>query len=260
MKSRGASPASAALARRAVRASELAPASASAEEPLAFAAGLYRAQAELAGVIAAGPLTGVLESDLDRFAGELAAVVRYAAERGPPGLAGQARELSDERARLLGWWSGDRSGRTDYLARSLLRPYAEVLAAAGVRPEPGGSATGCSFCGGPAWIAWRRAEPGESGAARFLGCALCAGEWKVNRILCAACGEEDPHKQANFQSERYPAVRLETCESCRAYVKSIDLTGDARAIPEVDDLCSLSMDLWAVEQGYTRLEPSIAGI
>jgi formate dehydrogenase maturation protein FdhE len=28
----------------------------------------------------------------------------------------------------------------------------------------------------------------------------------------------------------------------------------------IDDLCSLSMDLWATEPGYERLEPSLAGV
>ena len=51
-----------------------------------------------------------------------------------------------------------------------------------------------------------------------------------------------------------------TCETCGRYVKSIDLTLDARPIPQVDDLVSLSMDLWAAEEGYTRIEPGMAGI
>jgi FdhE protein len=54
-------------------------------------------------------------------------------------------------------------------------------------------------------------------------------------------------------------VRIEACESCRCYVKSIDRAVDGRAIPEVDDLASLSMDLWAASEGFHRLEPGVAG-
>jgi formate dehydrogenase maturation protein FdhE len=61
-------------------------------------------------------------------------------------------------------------------------------------------------------------------------------------------------------SETHPTVRIEACETCRRYVKSIDLTADARAVPEVDDLVSLGMDLWAQEQGYARVAPGLAGI
>ena len=55
-------------------------------------------------------------------------------------------------------------------------------------------------------------------------------------------------------------MRIEVCETCRRYVKSFDLSEDARPIPEVDDLLSLSLDLWAREQGYERIEPGLAGI
>jgi len=255
----------AAFARRAARAAELAAGSESAEAPLAFAGGLYRAQAELAAAVeSAADLAGALERDLAGFAAALAGVLRYAAEMGPPGLsaAARARERSDW-AWLAAWWRDERSGRTDYLARALARPYAEVLAARGIPPSPpAASKGGCTFCGGPAWIGCRRTAAGDAGAQRFLTCALCAGERPVNRIRCPGpgCGEEDPQKLPHFQSERYPAVRLEACETCRGYIKSIDLTLDARAIPEVDDLSSISMDLWAAEQGYTRFEPSLAGI
>jgi formate dehydrogenase maturation protein FdhE len=43
-------------------------------------------------------------------------------------------------------------------------------------------------------------------------------------------------------------------------VKSLDLTQDARPLPEVDDLISISLDLWAEEQQFQRLEPGLAGI
>jgi formate dehydrogenase maturation protein FdhE len=49
-------------------------------------------------------------------------------------------------------------------------------------------------------------------------------------------------------------VRIEACETCRRYLKSIDLTKDARAIRRVDDLLPLSVDLWAQEEAYARLE------
>jgi formate dehydrogenase maturation protein FdhE len=31
-------------------------------------------------------------------------------------------------------------------------------------------------------------------------------------------------------------------------------------MPEVDDLASIALDLWAVEQGFTRIEPGLAGV
>ena len=80
------------------------------------------------------------------------------------------------------------------------------------------------------------------------------------RIYCPACSEEDPAKLPVFRSDTYLTVRIEACESCRRYLKSIDLTQDNRPIPEVDDLLSLGMDLWALDEGFTRIEPGLAGV
>jgi formate dehydrogenase maturation protein FdhE len=255
-----------ALERRAARASLLAETATSADV-LRFAAGLYRAQAEVATALAshADALTGSLEADLARFERSLEAIVRYAGTAGPPGLRADIDSYrTDGGDRLLAWWRGPRSGRTDYLARALLRPYAETLAASGIVPEPPGDAprpaTACTACCGPAWIAWRRSGSGDEAAQRFLGCGICGTERVLGRIACAACGETNPDKLPVFQTERHPTVRIEACETCQRYIKSIDLTLDARAIPEVDDLGSLSLDLWAGEQGYERLEPSLAGV
>ena len=99
------------------------------------------------------------------------------------------------------------------------------------------------------------------GAARSLVCALCGTEWPFPRIRCAAC-QRGRSREAPLASraEAHPSVRIEACETCKHYVKSLDLTLDARPLPEVDDLVSLTMDLWAIEEGWTRLEPGWAGI
>lgn len=39
----------------------------------------------------------------------------------------------------------------------------------------------------------------------------------------------------------------------------VHVEGDP-AVPEVDDLLSMSLDLWAGSEGFTRLEPGLAGV
>jgi FdhE protein len=163
------------------------------------------------------------------------------------------------RTRLLDFWRGDRAGARDYLARALLRPYVEVLRAFGVDPERPPVQGRCPYCGGGAWVVSRREEAGAAGARRLLVCALCGGDWAIGRVLCASCGETDPQRLPAFQGDLYPAARIEACESCRRYVKSIDTSVDPHAVPEVDDLASLSLDLWAVGEGYARTELGLAG-
>jgi len=164
---------------------------------------------------------------------------------------------STAKTRLLVFWNGDHK---DYVSRAILQPYAEVLRERKITPDRVHTRLHCPFCGGAAWISSRKSVPDAQASARYLGCSLCGLEWSFNRISCPACGEEDPHKLPNFQSDAHKAVRIETCETCRRYLKSIDLSLDARPIPPIDDLVSLSMDLWAAEEGYTRIEPGLAGI
>jgi formate dehydrogenase accessory protein FdhE len=255
--------------RCAARAELLARESSAAEEPLRFAAGLYRAQGQVAGNLEAEhgrePLTGHLEEDSSRFLDQISSVLRHAAEEGPEVLAQEARSRQNDlpataRARLQAFWAGDQPSAEDYLSRAILRPYVEFLRSVNRAPDRVHRRGQCPFCGSAPWICARREGSLLEGARRMLGCALCGGEWLFGRILCPSCSERDPYKLPFFSNEKHPTVRIEACETCHRYVKSIDLSDDARPIPEVDDLVSLSMDLWAVEQGYTRIEPGLAGI
>jgi hypothetical protein len=211
------------------------------------------------------PFTGHLDEDADRFSDQFSSILRYAAEEGPQALSEEARSRqkdlpSTARARLLVYWAGDRPSSEDYLSRALLRPYVEFLRSINVAPDRVHRRGQCPFCGGLPWISARREGSLMEGARRMLGCSLCGGEWLFGRILCPSCHEGDPHKLPSFQNDANPALRIEACETCHRYVKSIDLSQDARPIPEVDDLASIAMDLWAVDQGFTRIEPGLAGI
>ena len=257
-----------AFERRAERAQFLA-GKAAAGDPLRFAAGLYRVQGRLAATLEVlhpgrRQLTGRLAEDLTRLVEASGELLRFAAESGPVGLASMARARSREAesslgSRLVTFWSADRA-TPDYLSRALLRPYVEVLARLGIAPDRPLQRGHCPFCGGAPWIAARRSATEDDGTSRFLGCALCGREWPLARIRCPSCSEEDPERLPSFRSDTHAAVRIEACETCRRYVKSIDLTLEGGAIPEVDDLVSLGMDLWAANEGFERLEPGLAGI
>ncbi len=271
MKSRSASKGQveSAFERRAERAELLGAESTSAAAPLRFAAGLYRVQGAIAGALesrhASRPLTGSLARDAEIVLPQLPRLLRYAVEAGPPALAEQARSRSEDdalaaRSRLLVYWNDDIASGEDYLSRALLRSYVEVLASLKIAPDRLHRPGRCPFCGGPAWIGSRRADSGIDGARLILGCALCGGEWQANRGRCPCCSEESPEKLPTFQANAHPLVRIEACDTCHRYLKTIDQSLDARSIPEVDDLVSVAIDLWATEAGYTRLEPGLAGL
>ena len=244
------------LERRSARAASLPP-----SPILAFVAVLCRAQAEIAGALECGGHAAALD-DLIPL---LEPFLRTIAEKGPEQLVEQALlRLDDDRdtalARLTTYWRGESTTRDDYLSRAILRPFAETLRARGATLDRKHNPGHCPFCGGPPIVSTRRAIADAEAGLRMLHCALCGLEWNFNRAICPSCAEEKPDHLPVFRSDAHPAVRIEACDTCGRYVKSIDLTQDARQIAEVDDLVSLSMDLWAMDEGYTRIEPGLAGV
>jgi len=69
-----------------------------------------------------------------------------------------------------------------------------------------------------------------------------------------------PHAPSRLYADpEFPHIRIEACDTCRTYRKLIDLTLDPDAIPEIDDLASVPLDLWAAAQGYTKPLPNLFG-
>jgi FdhE protein len=143
-----------------------------------------------------------------------------------------------------------------FFARVLLQGEAAARArrspaAAGVQPR-------CPFCAEKPVAAVLRPE--GDGGKRFLLCGLCFTEWEYRRLLCPNCGEEDKDKLPVYTAEEFPHIRVESCDTCRVYLKAIDLTKNGRAVPEVDELASVVLDLWAADHGYTKLQPNLFGM
>jgi formate dehydrogenase accessory protein FdhE len=259
----------AAFESRAQRAEELAAASASAREPLTFVCGLLRVQGATAAALEAQhqqrPFTGKLDEDGDRVLAPLLEIARFAAENGPSQLADiaavrLAEPREDARRRLKLLWTGEVRARDDYLSRAMLRAWVEMLRQAGVAPDRVHARGHCPFCGGAPATSCRRGGSESQGGARSLCCGMCGLEWSFNRILCPACFEKEPKRLPIFANDVDPSARIEACETCGRYVKSIDVSRDIRAVPEIDDVASIALDLWAVEQGYTRIESGLAGL
>jgi FdhE protein len=253
---------------RAARAEYLASEPSVDAEPLRFAALLYRAQGEAAAAIESlhrvRALAGDPAVDVATISAPLRSILRTLAHGAPPAVAASAlaRAEEDDRTfatRLDVYWKRDLASAEDGVSRSILRPYAETLRVLSVPLQRARTPGRCPACGGAAGIGRRRSAENQ-GAVRTLLCALCGLEWATPRILCPCCAERDPKKLPSFTSERHPEVRIEACETCRRYVKTIDTTLDERILPEVDDLRSLALDLWARIEGLERLEPGIAGI
>jgi len=200
----------------------------------------------------AGELTDAVPAALAGSAQALAAapvalcetLLRHAATQ--DSLAAEATTLSCEVPHLA------------FFARAFLQPIAEGLAARDPQPVDGSHPV-CRRCGWPPQVAVLRDEP-EIKGRRYLVCGLCATWWIFPRTTCASCSESDPEKLPLHESESTPHLRIEECATCKAYLKSVDLRRDGFAVPEVDDIASIELDLWCEERGLWKISRNLLGM
>jgi FdhE protein len=100
---------------------------------------------------------------------------------------------------------------------------------------------------------------GESSSARlpvFNEEGTVSGErGSVVRGLEGRLGD----RAAASQAAVFPHIRIEACDTCRHYLLGIDLLADPEAIPIVDEMSALPLDLYAREKGFTKITPNLMG-
>lgn len=161
--------------------------------------------------------------------------------RGPDPLRALAREIDKEScARALEETTSSRS----FFARVLFQ-------AATDRPRGRG---GCPRCAHPPQAGCLRMQ--GDGTALSLVCSLCFHEWPGVRDRCSQCGGE----VALHGAAELPQIRTRICERCRRYLHVVRLDVEPEAIPEVDEIAALALDVWARERGYEKIFPNLVGI
>lgn len=235
------------------------------------------------------PLTGSFEADHPLLLNRFGSLLDLARQKGSGALAGQAEELAAEkecwREMLAAYWNGESLPEQAFFARACLQPYLELLANTQTLPFDSQlvivSATArtalteepqphrvCPFCGRKPQVAFLSSDtslPGimegsAEGGHRFLMCGDCLTVWPFLRIACVSCSEIDPHKLPYYSAKDSKNVRVDCCDACKLYIKSIDLTKDNRSVPPVDELAAIPLDLWARDQGYRKVQPNLAGM
>jgi len=236
---------------------------------LVFYANLLRAQKEIYEYLRSrrGWLpSGYLEEDVPVIRA-LAPAFLCAVERsGSPILIEEAQNLlqaseAEIDQMLLEQWR--RPSDLQFFAKALLQPYARWLAESGAEVmgrDLASKESSCPFCGGKPQLSvlHAREDSSESGG-RDLMCSTCLTVWSFRRIVCASCGEERPAMLGIYRSPDYDHIRIETCDTCRHYLKGIDLTRFGLAVPIVDEVASAPLDLWAGDHGYTKIERNLVG-
>jgi formate dehydrogenase accessory protein FdhE len=257
--------------RRIHRPQELASQHPFAAEILGFYIHVARFQEELHQRLSTVWQSAVASADRDLTASELSelstrfeAFLSMTEAHGPKPLAGLSRELRaqerDACSDLLqgSWKAHSPADAPGLLAQAFLQPYAELLRSrAQLRPSQTTYAL-CPFCNRKPALGVLR-QMGDGGA-RSMICSFCLAEWEFRRIVCPGCGEESDKSLAVFTASDFDYIRVECCDVCKTYIKTVDLTKNGRAEPLVDELASAPLDLWAREHGYAKLQNNLFGM
>jgi formate dehydrogenase maturation protein FdhE len=218
-------------------------------------------------------------------------VIEVSAASGPATLMSAVLERFhdlDLTGTVAAWLRGDDlAGIERYLARAAAGPVLEALgAAAGAACEGPRDAAHCPVCGGRPQLTYFASSPEDLvTASRYLLCARCAGSWTYPRLTCAACGEAETSKllvysevgttQAELSAHivkpgaprpltaadaQFPHMRVDGCSTCKHYLLTTDLDREPRAVPLVDEIAAIPLDLYARERGLTKLVPNLMGI
>ena len=145
----------------------------------------------------------------------------------------------------------------DFFARAMLQPYADFVTGAMLPPTPPMTVCRCPRCNALPLLGVLRPE--GDGGKRFLVCSFCSLEWEFRRILCAKCGEEAEQQLPVYVAEQLPHIRMECCDTCKHFLRTLDMTKDGTAVPLVDDLAAVTLSLWAEEHGYQRIQGNLLG-
>jgi FdhE protein len=117
----------------------------------------------------------------------------------------------------------------------------------------------CPACGGPPVSSMVVGWSGAHGA-RFCSCSLCATMWNHVRIKCTVCGSTQGISYLEVEGAA-GAIKAETCDSCRSYVKILHQHKDTALDPVADDVASLGLDLLVRATGLRRggINPFLLG-
>ncbi len=91
----------------------------------------------------------------------------------------------------------------------------------------------------------------EDEGQRVLFCGFCWHRWTAQRIYCPFCENKDSSTLHYYFSEEEKNYRIDSCDSCKTYLKAIDQRNTDRLIyPPLEFVATLHLDIKAQEMGF----------
>ncbi|OGP91698.1 MAG: hypothetical protein A2156_02020 [Deltaproteobacteria bacterium RBG_16_48_10] len=110
----------------------------------------------------------------------------------------------------------------------------------------------CPMCGSLPFLSLLKEEVGK----RYLLCSFCGYQWRMDRISCPFCKNKDQESLHFFYGEGEETHRIDLCDKCRQYIKTIDYRNLQESDPVLEDLATLHLDILASQKGYKRSVPN----
>jgi FdhE protein len=105
----------------------------------------------------------------------------------------------------------------------------------------------CPVCGGTPALAVLGME-----GQRELHCRYCRHAWRAPRIFCAFCETTQNNELHYFFAENEKDLRVDVCNRCKSYLKSVDSREASRPIfPPLEQIASLHLDIIAADKGFS---------
>ena len=108
----------------------------------------------------------------------------------------------------------------------------------------------CPICGSAQILSILAGE-----GARSLICSFCWHTWSVKRVYCPFCNSSDSKDLHYIFSEEEKDLRVDLCDKCNKYLKTLDMREvDSLIYPPLEQVSTLHLDIKAREEGF---EPGI---
>ena len=115
----------------------------------------------------------------------------------------------------------------------------------------------CPVCGSEPLMGRLDKEAGK----RLLQCYLCRAEWAFKRLECPFCGSSVQEKLRYFSDEKDPSRRVEVCDVCRKYLKTVDTREMKKECTLfVENLATIHLDMVARDEGFERETNRLFGL